>query len=84
MALVSIVPLHLNAKVKINRISFAGNKDVEDIKLKRQLKKTHEHPRFTLHRVLLGTLLSPKHWKELADSTKPVSWREVKAFFAEH
>jgi outer membrane protein insertion porin family len=78
------IDVDLNAKVKINRINFTGNKDVEDIKLKRQLKKTHEHPRFTLHRVLLGTLLNPKHWKELADSSKQTSWRDVKAFFSEH
>jgi outer membrane protein insertion porin family len=77
------IDVDLNAKVKINRISFTGNIEVEDIKLKRQLKKTHEHPRFTLHRVLLGTLLNPRHWKELADSTKKVDWRGVKAFFDE-
>ena len=78
------IDVDLNAKVKINRISFNGNKEVDDLKLKRQLKKTHEYPRITIHRVLLGTLLNPGHWKELADSSKKVSWGGVKAFLAEH
>jgi outer membrane protein insertion porin family len=78
------IDVDLNAKVKINRISFDGNKEVDDLKLKSQLKKTHEFPRITIHRVLLGTLLNPKHWFELADSSKKISWGGVKSFLAEN
>lgn len=78
------IDVDVNAKVKINRIAFEGNKEVDDIKLKRHLKKTHEYPRITLHRVLLGTLLNPRHWKELADSSKQVSWQDVKVFLDEN
>jgi outer membrane protein insertion porin family len=78
------IDVDLNAKVKINRITFDGNTDIEDLKLKKRFKKTHEHPRMTLHRVLLATLLNPKHWKELADSSKKVGWREMKTFLADN
>jgi outer membrane protein insertion porin family len=75
------IDVDLKAKVKINQIVIEGNKDIDDYKLKSKLKKTHEHPRITIHRVLLGTLLNPRHWKELADSSKKVSWLDVKSFF---
>jgi outer membrane protein insertion porin family len=78
------IAVDLNAKVKINRINFTGNKDVDDLKLKSKLKKTKEHPRITLHRVLLKTLLNPKNLVALADSNKQVGWREVKGFFSDH
>ena len=75
------IDVDLKAKVRINRIVFEGNDAIDDYKLKSRLKKTHEHPRFTLHRVLLGTFLNPRHWKELATNRKPMGWREVKGFF---
>ena len=78
------IDVDLHAKVKINHILFTGNDNIDDGKLKRRLKKTHEHARITLHRFLLATLLNPRHWKELAVSRKEVGWREVKSFFNEH
>ena len=78
------IDVNLKAKVRINQVVFEGNEAIEDYKLKSQLKQTHEHPRFTLHRVLLGTALNPKHWKELATNRKPMSWREVKGFLYDH
>ncbi len=78
------IEVDLNAKVKINRINFTGNYDIEAIKLKQKLKKTHEHPRITLHRFLLGALLHPRHWKQLGDTSKQAGWRQVKGFFSDH
>jgi outer membrane protein insertion porin family len=74
------IDVDLKAKVRINKVIIEGNDAIDDYKLKSKLKKTHEHARITLHRVLLGTLLNPRHWKELADSSKQVSWRDAKAF----
>ena len=36
-------------KVKVNTINFAGNENLSDSKLKKQMKGTHEVSRFTLH-----------------------------------
>lgn len=74
------IDVDLNAKVRINSITFEGNEAFDDYKLKSRLKKTHEHARVRVHRVLLGTFLNPRHWKELATNSKPTSWRQVKAF----
>jgi outer membrane protein insertion porin family len=74
------IDVDLHAKVRINQVIIEGNNDIDDYKLKSKLKKTHEHARFTLHRVLLGTLLNPRHLKELASANKKTEWRDVKAF----
>jgi len=77
------IEVDLHAKVRINRINFVGNDEISEVSLESQLKKTKEHPRFTLHRVILGTLLRPRHWIDLIDSSKQVSWREAKEFLSE-
>jgi len=71
------------SKVKINTISFEGNKDMDDAKLKARLKKTHEKPRFTLHRTILTTAFHFKP-KEYFDSSYAVSWKDVKRFLTDN
>src|SRR5690606_23731603 len=66
------------SKVKINDISFAGNQSIDEGTLKKRLKKTKEHPRFSLHRTLLTSALEPR--KYLVGEPYPVSWRGVKGF----
>jgi len=64
-----------NAKIKINKIVFEGNNDIDDAKLKHKFKKTKEYPRFALHRLILDELLHPgKH----IDYSRHASWRETK------
>ncbi|MEK6782801.1 MAG: POTRA domain-containing protein [Bacteroidota bacterium] len=76
------IDVDLKSKVRINEILFEGNKNISASKLKKPLKKTHEHARITLHRVLLGILLDfkPKKIIEVLDSSYDMSWGEVKEF----
>ena len=76
------IDVDLKTKVRINEIYFDGNVAIADSKLKKPLKKTHEHARITLHRVLLGILLDfkPRKVIEVLDSSYDVSWGEVKEF----
>jgi outer membrane protein insertion porin family len=67
------------SKVKINKISFAGNDHVDDSKLKKKMKGTHERPKFALHRTLIKELFTMDH-KEFLTSSKPVTWKETKEF----
>jgi outer membrane protein insertion porin family len=41
--------IHKNGKVRINNIYFAGNDEIPDLKLKKQMKGTKEKSRFTLY-----------------------------------
>ena len=76
------IDVDLKTKVRINEILFEGNNEISSSKLKKPLKKTHEHARITLHRVLLGMLFDfkPRKVVEVLDSSYHVSWREVKEF----
>lgn len=75
------IAVNPKSKVRIHSITFDGNENIDDAKLERRLKKTKEHPRFTLHRAVLKGLLNPdSHFGE----PKPVDWRGVKAFLNEN
>jgi outer membrane protein insertion porin family len=76
----------LQAKVKVHKIDFEGNKDVSDDVLKKKMKKTHEYARVSIHRTLLSGLLNlrPKKVKEFFDSSRATSWREVKGFLSDN
>ena len=69
------------SKVKINALAFEGNDNIDDVVLKRKLKKTKEHARFILHRTLLREIFSPS--RHLGPATK-VSWKETKEFINEN
>lgn len=64
------------SKVKINRINIEGNESIYAGKLKRKLKSTHEHPRISIHRAILRSLVTEPFWK-MGDSA---TWTDVKSF----
>ncbi len=66
------------SKVRINAITFAGNDAIEDAPLKRRLKKTKEHARFTLHRALLKGIFDADTY---SGERRQLDWKDVKAFF---
>lgn len=68
-----------NSKVKINHISFVGNDNIDDAKLKKKMKGTHEYPRFSLHRALISGILNVRP-REFFDSSYTVSTKELKEF----
>jgi outer membrane protein insertion porin family len=76
------INVDLKQKVRINEITFEGNKEVSSTQLKKKMKKTHEHARISLHRTLLSTILStpPRDYKPALDSSRKLSWAEVKKF----
>jgi outer membrane protein insertion porin family len=65
------------SKVKINHISFVGNDNMDDAKLKKRLKKTKEHARFSLHRTIIREVFSPAKYFGPAEK---VSWKKTKEF----
>lgn len=67
------------SKVKINQISFVGNTTISDAKLRKKMKKTHERPRFSIHRAILNELLHLKP-KEFLDSSYTVGKSDLKEF----
>ncbi len=80
------IDVNVKAKVRINEIQFAGNKEVPSFKLKKQFKKTHEHARLSLHRAALNTLvhLKPSTIKQFMDSSHTRSWSDVREFLGRH
>jgi outer membrane protein insertion porin family len=76
------IDVDVQAKVKINNITFVGNDLVSSAALKKKMKKTHERPRFTLHRAMLRSLFDfkPRYVKEYFDSSRQTSWKQVKGF----
>jgi outer membrane protein insertion porin family len=76
----------LQSKVRINEVKFSGNDAVSSNRLKKTLKKTKEHPRMSLHRVLLTGILrsSGKEKAEFLTNREPVTWRQAKEFLNKH
>lgn len=80
------IDIAMNAKVRINEITFTGNQEVSGSVLKRKMKKTHEHARVTLHRGIIGAVLKtrPRDYKAALDSSHKVTGRETKEFISKH
>jgi outer membrane protein insertion porin family len=80
------IDVDLKSKVKINAIHIEGNHDVADGKLKKKLKKTHERPRFALHRALLAEAFTfrPSKIKPALDSSRNLTTLDVKEFINRH
>lgn len=76
------IDVDLKTKVKINAVIISGNDAIEDSKLKGKLKKTHEHARISIHRVLLGEALQfkPSKIKPALDSSRNISTLDFKEF----
>ncbi|MCU0367245.1 MAG: outer membrane protein assembly factor BamA [Cyclobacteriaceae bacterium] len=80
------INVDLKSKVKINAVHIVGNEQISESVLKGKLKKTKEHPRITLHRKIIGEAitLTPRKFKAALDSSRHVSWRDIKEFMSEH
>ncbi|MBX2964999.1 MAG: BamA/TamA family outer membrane protein [Cyclobacteriaceae bacterium] len=80
------IAVNTNSKVKINKISFEGNENIADGKLKGQMKKTAEHPRFALHRTIIKKVLGfkPRDVKTYFTESYEMSWRDVQEFFGDN
>lgn len=80
------IDIDLKQKVKIHEVAFEGNDNVSSSTLKRKLKKTHEYPRLTLHRAIIGSVLSfrPGNLRQWMDSTYDMSWRDIGEFLNQH
>jgi outer membrane protein insertion porin family len=77
------IAVNPKSKVKINQITFDGNLDVADSKLKSKMKKTHERPRFVLHRTIMKYIFTFKP-KEYFDSSYAVGWPRVLEFLTDN
>ncbi len=71
------------SKVKINRISFDGNVAISDAKLKKKMKKTHERPRFSIHRTLIQEIFSIQP-KEFVTTTHEVDKKQLLEFVTDN
>jgi outer membrane protein insertion porin family len=79
------IDVDLKQKVRIHEITFEGNGNVAGPILKRKLKKTHEYPRFTLHRAAVGWLFNlPRSLRAPRDTASEMSWRPLKEFLNRH
>ena len=69
-------------KVKINKISFEGNDNFSDKRLKKTLRNTHEKPRFWLIHRLADQIFktNPKTVGNFVDSSYQVSNQTFKEF----
>lgn len=76
------INVDLKSKVKINEVRVVGNDLISESVLKSKLKKTKEHPRLTLHRTIIGEVvtLTPRKFKAALDSSRNVTWRDIKEF----
>jgi outer membrane protein insertion porin family len=74
------ISVNTNSKVRINKITFAGNDHIETTVLKGKLKKTKEYPRFSLHRTLLKEVFNFSR-RQGRDSA---SWRDVKEWLGDN
>lgn len=80
------IDINTNSKVKINKIYIHGNEAFSESLIKGKMKKTAEHPRFTLHRVLISELLAfkPQSIKNYFSSSYDVSWKDVQEFLGDN
>jgi outer membrane protein insertion porin family len=73
------IDVNPKSKVKINQISFVGNDHIEDAKLKKKMKNTHERPRLSLHRTLLYHIFNLKP-RQFLDSSYVVDEKRFMEF----
>ena len=81
------INVNLKSKVKIHAIKFEDNKEISSSILKKKFKKTKEHARMDLHRVIIHEAIhiNKKTLKEFfGDSAHKTSWRQVKEFINQH
>jgi len=75
-------------KVRINSISFEGNENIKDAKLKKKMKSTGEKPRFTIIKDLFykstGIITNPKKAKSFLTETEKVDKEGVSSYLNDH
>lgn len=73
------------SKVRINRISFDGNTDLIDDKLRGKFKKTNEKLRFDVIQdgIKMAKNTTPKSAWQFLTNTKETSMDDIKAYFGE-
>lgn len=81
-----LIDVQKGKKVKVNYITFYGNENFGKPKLKKQLKKTGEKPRFTLIQDLIiktFRLLKPANFKQFASNRKKVDGSDLRQYMNE-
>jgi outer membrane protein insertion porin family len=78
------IAVNPKSKVKINKISFDGNENIDDAKLKKKMKKTHEYARISLHRTLIASVFRTKPKEYFNAPREQVSWKQFKEFFSDN
>lgn len=73
------IAVNPKSKVKINQISFTGNDHIDDAKLRKKMKGTHERPRFSIHRTILSSILNLKP-RQFFDSSYTVDKKTLQEF----
>lgn len=73
------------SKVRINRITFDGNQDIPDDKLRSKFKKTNEKLRFDIFKDAFATAKSttPKSAWNFLTKRKETSFEDIKAYMGE-
>lgn len=77
------IVVNTGSKVRINKISFVGNDNFMDSRLKKKMKKTHERPGFYLHRTIISTLIHNKP-RDLVTYSDTVGWAKVREFLGDN
>jgi outer membrane protein insertion porin family len=75
------IAVDMKSKVKINSISFSGNENFADSRLKKKMKKTRERPGVFLHRTLISEI---RHFNplEFFGNSYDVTWGDVREFLS--
>ncbi len=76
------IVIDTKSKVRINKIDFVGNTEIDDAKLKSKMKSTHEKARVSIFKRAAETVAgaSPKKMVEFVDSSYDVTGSDLKAF----
>lgn len=80
------IRINKNSKVKIDRITFEGNENIGDTRLKSKMKSTNEKPRITIFRDLASRLLRARlsDLVEFFSNSRKTTTQDVKSYLATH
>jgi len=78
-----LIDVNKKSKVKINRITFEGNTEISDGKLKKKLKSTHEHPRISVFKDVVARI---SHFKPMTvpKTASNLTLSGMKAYVNQH
>ncbi len=81
------IDVNKGRKVKINNISFSGNENFADAKLRSKMKGTGEIPKIRIHKTIIAKALSlfkPKNAKEFLTKSYKVEKLDFKEFMSDN